>query len=283
MEKAKEIKLIALREYIIETIKSEQTTSILLGSLIFEDARKCLQDNRWDGVWYNLDLTNKKIMAEVSTYPNAVGASYSDKFSISPEKYNAVALEYSFDDRFLCLDDEDALEFLFDEKLRRAIAEVEKIKKEEAEEQQRKEREKYAIKLPLSFKNIKPKMNFKVVNIVLSQRYAKSQVMVTRKDNSYFLEYQNESYLSSKYSFYLSTTLTPAQCIWLEENVNATLNNKDQSTWTSIVGGDLMDVNIKEDNRTFTYFRRETPVNKYNELKHLLEKATQYGFIFEGK
>ena len=73
--------------------------------------------------------------------------------------------------------------------------------------------------------------------------------------------------------------LSDAEAVWLEEQVEQTINNPDNSTWQSLPGGDTMYIVIRRNNGKDISIAGGKPIRKYSDLQDDLENLAQYGSL----
>lgn len=272
-----------LRETIIASIKKAPSLTYELSSLLWDDASNCFPTNysfKWEGAWFKLDLQTRKIYADVATYPNQFGACREDRYSLSASELHNKAIEFNMSEELRCMETDADWQELFDENLQTAIANAEKALIEQQEKQKQEQRILNAVVIPDEYAMIKPTMEFDEVLIELRQRYGTSSVWLTKESEKYVLMYCYSATYSSD-SKDSQRKLSPLESTWVEQQVNNCITNQDETTWQSMVGGDMMTVRICAQNKPQIEFRNEVPQKKYYELQHLLQKLANYGSFSE--
>ena len=132
----------------------------------------------------------------------------------------------------------------------------------------------HGVVIPRSWEKKTPKMNLKTVYLCLSQVYGSSSVEITRTDSCYKLYcYYGEAY---------SRKLTSIECVWVEQQVEAAINSRDKSCWTSRMGHDRLSVKIARVGMR-DIEQSGQPLNNYIKLCDDLQKLSMYGFCFDNE
>ena len=270
-----------LRNKIIDKIGKTPSVTYELASLLLDDAARCFPVKAsfcWDGAWFKLNLQTKKIFADVGTYPNQFGASRSDTFSLTAAEFNEKAKEFEMAGELQAMETEEDWQALFDEELENAIKNAKTILDEEKEKQKQAERAKYAIVIQDITEGTKPEMKYDKIVLRLNQRYGSSSVLLEKESDKYVLEYQRFATTSTGVENH-KRVLSSEEAVWLERQVDNCIESNDLSTWQSLPGGDRMSVEIYKNNTLETELNNVAPMNKYTDLKNLLENLAEYGSI----
>lgn len=126
----------SLRKKIIVEITKTPAVKYQLARLLWQDAATCFPKSafQWDGAWFNLDLQTGKLSAEVSTYPNQLGACREDYIPLSASEFNSIANQFNMGKELQAFKSDKDWTKLFDDSLKSAVflaAEI--LKKNEAE------------------------------------------------------------------------------------------------------------------------------------------------------
>ena len=270
-----------LRNKIIDKIGKTPSVTYELASLLLDDAARCFPVKAsfcWDGAWFKLNLQTKKIFADVGTYPNQFGASRSDTFSLTAAEFNEKAKEFEMAGELQAMETEEDWQALFDEELENAIKNAKTILDEEKEKQKQAERAKYAIVIQDITEGTKPEMKYDKIVLRLNQRYGSSNVLLEKESDKYVLEYQRFATTLTGVENH-KRVLSSEEAVWLERQVDNCIDSNDLSTWQSLPGGDRMSVEIYKNNTLETELNNVAPMNKYTDLKNLLENLAEYGSI----
>lgn len=267
-----------LREQIIARITWEPALKYHLASLFWQDAAGCFPKSSfpWDSALFRLDLVNRKLSVEGSTYPNQFGASRQEIFSLSAAEFHRIAQQCKMDQMMqVFVSDEDWAK-LFDDDLNAAVAAAWAALEKKEEDRRKETIRKHAVKLPADCATLQPRMDLSGITITLRQPYAVSGVTITRESGWYHLVSTNTSRLSDSTRQY-ARVLSAAEAVWLEKQVETVISDPDDSTWHSLPGGDLMSLSIKGSNGQDVSIQWDEPLNKYVALKRLLEDLAVYG------
>lgn len=268
-----------LRAKIIEEITKNPSDKYQLASLLWQEAANCFPKGgsfQWDGAWFHLDLNTGKLKVNVSTYPNQFGACYEDNFSLSASEFHRIAKQFNMDKELQAFQSDDDWQLLLNDTFKAAVSSANSTLKKKEEERKAEEIKQNAIKIPANYAGQSPKMNLTEVLIEIYQRYSDRSVKVLITSNKYSITYVMNSHMSSDIKRY-SRELTSAEAVWLEKQVENTINNRDNSTWQSLPGGDTMNVIIKRDKGADISHSRTLPIRKFSDLQNELEKLAQYG------
>ena len=256
-----------LRQRIIRELESKPSTTYAVGSLLWEDARDEF-GAPWDGAWISLDLETGRLSAELGTYPNQFGASRTDCFSMSAEAYHRLAVKHHFSRELQHFETDADWAGLFDDALRAAVARARAVLDRRNAEKAEANRTKYGVSIPL---NRTPKLDLQEVKLWLNQPYGYTRLRVTLSEGGY----QMACALSDGKTY--DRRADPAEAAWIEERVDAALNDPDGSTWQSLVGGDTLSVTIRRAGEAEALTRSGEPLRKYYDLLSDLERLATYG------
>jgi hypothetical protein len=108
--------------------------------------------------------------------------------------------------------------------------------------------------------------------------YSSRSIKVLNLNGKYQLDYVRNSHMSPRVDSY-PRTLSIAEAVWLENQVEGTIENPDKSTWQSLPGGDTMNIVIKRNIGNDISLRNVKPIRKYSDLQNELEYLAQYGSV----
>ena len=279
----KEQSIKSLRKDIIESVRKTLSTTYELASLLWDDAAKCFPNNgsfNWDCAWFKLDLINKKLYADLSTYPNQFGACRELRYNLTASEFHQKAIEHNMSKELQCMVTEVDWDALFDEELTATIDDVLRELDERRRKQEEEQRILKAIVIPDHYINIKPDMELDDIVLELHQRYGSTSVWLTKESEKYVLIY----IYKSVYSFVTDDAqreLSQAEALWVEQQIGECINNDDKTTWHSLPGGDKMTVKIRKRNELCVEIDNEVPLKKYFDLQHKLQMLTVFGSFFE--
>ena len=120
-------------------------------------------------------------------------------------------------------------------------------------------------------------VNISEITIEISQIYSSRSIKVSNDNGNYQIVYVRNSHMSPSVDRY-PRTLSIAEAVWLEKQVEGTIKNPDESTWQSLPGGDTMSIVIKRNNGK-DISRGGQPIRKYSDLQNELEKLVRYGSL----
>ncbi len=153
------------------------------------------------GMRFWLDLSSRRLYAEVTTYPNALGAYRQDVLDLTPIQFYEIAQKCNFREELQVFKTQEDWDDLFNNTLKDAVSEA-MARKQEAE---RKEKERLAsvnaVGIPERSANLQPKLNIVSVHLDLDQLYGRSIIHVSMKDDSYLIEHQFQSKINSSTHF----------------------------------------------------------------------------------
>lgn len=268
----------SLRAQIITDITKNPVLKYPLASLLWSDAAKCFPGPgfNWDGAWFNLDLQTGKLLVDLGTYPNAFGASRSDCINLSAVDFNKIAKQFHMRKELQAFESDDDWAELFDESLKAAVSSACAILQKRDEERRNEEIKQYSVKIPEQYANQTPDMCLSKFTIEIWQRYSSRSIEVSNDNGNYKIVYILRSHTSPQLDIY-PRVLSAAESVWLEKQVEITINNPDESTWTSLPGGDMMNLLIKRDMGPNIEIKCVKPIKKYSDLQNELEHLAQYG------
>lgn len=268
----------ALRDKILQSLSKVPTARFGLAKLLWEDAASCFPNKdgfNWDGAWFFLDLNTHKISVDVATYPNKSGDSHSDSFTITSKKFNQIAVKYNMSRELQAFKNDNDWKKLFDSSLKNAISKAQNTMKQRKNEENT-EPSPYSVKLQEKHFSTTPQMCFAKLDLKLIQKNKSSSVKLTVNKGNYLLLYAKSSH-STTISDDCSRTLSSAEAVWVEEQINNAIQNPDNSTWQSLTGENLMDIVIKKTTGDGVDIDKTAPIRKYSNLMDNLAKLVQYG------
>ena len=218
--------------------------------------------------------------ADVSTYPNQFGATRDERYNLTAAEFHKKAIEFNMSEELRCMETDADWQELFDKDLQAAIENAQKILKVQQEKQEQAQRISNAIVIPDKFSAISPTMELEEILLELHQKYGSSSIWLIKESEKYVLKYWYSATYSSD-SKKSERELSLMESAWVEQQVDDCLKNQDETTWQSLPGGDIMSVRIRIQNKSNIEIRNTTPLNKYYELKHLLQKLSNYGSFSE--
>lgn len=270
----------SLRKQIVAKITKQPATRYQLASLLWQDAANCFPKSgfQWDGAWFEIDLNTGKLSVKVSTYPNQFGACYEDSFPISAAEFNRIAKQFHMDNELQAFKTDEDWAQLFDDSLKAVISSSCAILQKKEADSKTKEIERYAIKVPEKYAKQTPEMCISEITIEIRQRYSSRSITVSNANGNYQVVYVRNSHMSPSVDRY-PRTLSIAEAVWLEKQVEGTIKNPDASTWQSLPGGDTMNIVIKRNKGNDISLRGVKPIRKYSDLQNELEYLAQYGSL----
>lgn len=262
-----------LRDQIIAEITKRPDVKYELTKLLYGDAASCFPNGfyQWDGAFFQLDLINRKLLVEVSTYPNQFGACEQDFFSLSPAKFNRIAKEYHMRPELQAFHSDEDWAMLFDDNLEAAISSACTALQRQEEERKNMQRKMLAVKIPSELAGLLPDMNISEVTIELIQRYGRSSIQIVNENGEYHIHSFRTSHASDP------RILSSAEAKWLEQQIENTVNDPDDSVWQSLPGGDTMNIAIKWNHGKDITIRGVKAISKYVALMNKLRNLTEYG------
>lgn len=269
----------SLREQIIAYIAKNPVFEYELTSLFWDDAAKCFPRGggfNWDGAWFKLNLQTKKLSAEVGTYPNAVGAYYSDRIALSAAQFHDIAKQFKMRKELQAFASDDDWAKLFDDRLNTAVSAACTALQKRDEERKKEAVKMNAVKIPEQYAKQAPDMCLSEITIEIYQRYSSRSIHVSNDNGHYKIVYTLRSHTSPQIDSY-PRLLSAAESVWLEKQVENTIDNPDSSTWESLVGADMMNVLIKREKGKNISLQRAKPIRKFSDLQNALENLAQYG------
>ncbi len=266
-ENSKQETMHKFRSNIIELLAKYPVKKYPLVRLLWDDAAACFPGGpfRWDLAEFYLDLESHKLSAYTTMYPNQFGASPEHWFDLTPAEFHAIAVARDFGPRLRQMETEQDWESLFDDELNAAVsAALAKIREEE--------RLKMAVPIPKSFSDVTPKMN--IIHIMLKQ-YTENwsnAVELTRENGSYALSSQ-DVHINPILNSNDVRTASPAESVWIEEQVMSAVTAPDRPTSHS---GAKMDL-ILETEQYREAKEHVISLEQYKNLLYDLQKLTRWG------
>ena len=111
---------------------------------------------------------------------------------------------------------------------------------------------------------------------MFKQMYSSRSIHVSNDNGHYKIVYTLRSHTSPQIDSY-PRLLSAAESVWVEKQVENTIDNPDSSTWESLVGADMMNVLIKREKGKNISLQRAKPIRKFSDLQNALENLAQYG------
>lgn len=262
-----------LRDQIIAEITKRPQTKYELTALLFGDAASCFPNGpyRWDGAFFQLDLISRKLLVEVSTYPNQFGACQQDFFPLSPAEFNQIAKEYHMRLELQAFHSDEDWAMLFDDNLEAAISSACAALQKQEEERKNRQRKMLAVKIPSELSGLLPDMNISEVTIELIQRYGRSSIQIVNENGEYHIHSYRTSHASDL------RILSSAEAKWLEQQIENTVSDPDDSVWQSLPGGDTMNIAIRWNHGKDISLRDVKAISKYVDLMGKLRNLSEYG------
>lgn len=274
--------VVDLRNKIIAALKKRPCTEYELGCLLWGDASRCFPVSAsfsWDNASLKLDLKTRKLYVKLSTYPNHLGACRESTEELSPSEFHQLLTKHHIFKSLLVFQTREDWDALFDDDLKAAVTEAVKTIEAENERRYQEERRNNAVRISNLLAQSVPAMDISKLEIKLDQAYATSTVRLTIDDGKYFLWSCWESKLSASRTVHHSEP-SQIESVWIEGSLNYTLLNSDNSTRESLIGGDMMTVNIIRGKKKIL-LEHVKPIIKYSELKNQLQTLAEYGSIIE--
>ena len=292
---SKEEAINSLRKKIIAYLEKEQKTQVHVATLMWKDAARCFPDSyaHWDGAWFHIDLTYKehvKLYADVDTYPNQYGANRSERKNLSAQQMHEIVMEYKLYEKpnplnlanELCFmktqGDWDALR---DKALLAATETTTRLIAEKEQREAEERRFNNAVVIPDQYAGRRPKLVYSEILLTLSQHFGGKGYAVTVEDGKYVMRWafhMNPAKRSER-----GKVLTDMQATWLEDRVQACLDDPGTKEWRSLAGGDFMVVKICKGKKVLVDIYPGKPLEKYMELHQTLEKLWWYGSLTEAE
>ena len=269
--------LARIREIVINTLRARKTYEVPLCSWLWGEAAARFPGgphSGWEYAGIELDVKSHKLRVDLSRYPNQFGASEQDYESLSPEQFHAKAKDWGVPEQYWDMCTQADWDALYDERLNEAVAELDRIKAKEAEAV----RLRHCVVIPEAMYAARPAMKYTAVTLNLEQRYGITSVDVSQYDGAYQVRINAISRLGPM-SQGKAATLTAAEAVWLEDRVGKALQDGDCSTFSSLPGGDLMTVVIREGSRVLENRQLTAPLNRYVQLLNSLHQLAQYGSL----
>ena len=151
---------------------------------------------------------------------------------------------------------------LFDDQLQSVIDDTIASKRKKDAKEKEERRLSHGVELSAEYWTQIPGMWIESVRILLMQRHGSSSISLTKKNGTYYLHGQ---------------ALSSAEAVWVERQVEAALGSRDNSIWSSFVGGDRISVTIRTSRWTNVEIKYEAVPTKYYNLLSQLQKLQDYG------
>lgn len=271
----------SLRSRIIERITKDPSLRFELEALVWQDAAQCFPEKgfHWDLACFKLALTSGRLHADVSTYPNMFGACRESSYPVSAAEFHRIATEYHWSPMLRAFRSDEDWAKLFDDSLTAAVSSASDALQKQKAATDKQMAAHYSVKIPACYAELSPTMGLSMVEISLDQQYSSRKTSVTNSNGAYSIFYQWTSRMSAA-SHRHRKTLSPVEAVWLEKQVENTINDPNESTWHSWPGGDQMKILIRQTTGQDVSASGE-PIRKYSDLQTELEHLAQYGSMLD--
>ena len=285
--------VIILRKRIITDILAYRDSNFSLANLDLIYTIKDLPGVDADIISYELNLKNGKLFTEETHYTNPYGGYATTSSALYADTFHEIAMKYQMPPELQAFQTEDDWGLLLDNLLKEAIATLELPQppdsatttaiNQKLQEQYESLRLKYAVRIPEDFSEQTPEMHITALNFTLTRKYTAVIINLTQKNGKYHLRYQTE-YISPSGDVEFAAvqrenhahTLTPAEALWGEKQIEAALNSTDDSLCQTLPAKDRIKLVIQSNNSESNVQYEGRPLNRYTALMDSLEQLAQY-------
>ena len=218
--------------------------------------------HNWSYASFELSLKTGKLRVDLSDGANSFGYGREDHCAISAERFHEIAVECGMSPELQWFRTEEDWARLFDDQLQSVIDDTIASKRKKDAKEKEERRLSHGVELSAEYWTQTPGMWIESVRILLMQRHGSSSISLTKKNGTYYLHGQ---------------ALSSAEAVWVERQVEAALGSRDNSIWSSFVGGDRISVTIRTSRWANVEIKYEAVPTKYYNLLSQLQKLQDYG------
>ena len=275
--------VIILRKRIIDAIPLDSRHPLehikhhMLAYVYWGEANQCAREIspslHWvENIAFRLNLQNRKLEAFMQRYTDPQGGkARRETVPLTAAEFHRLSLKYCIQPELQAFQTEDDWALLFDASLLK-VFDTMKAKQEELNEAHRLEQ---AIVIPAHYAERKPTFAFRKVEYSSDGPSDPVRIQLEIRNGLYHLEL---SYIfpALQKCHKWEHTLTPAESIWLEEQIEATLNDPDASALGSPFSDYPMTLVIQQDNGNYNLRYEGVPRDKFFALVNKLQDLVLY-------